>query len=91
MASSTPDTAAGRLRFGVPVLERLEAGIRDAIFDRVDLNSPDWHKAWHTDWKAIRATGGAHRDASAVVDRGRAEVSQSFALPEGDRITSRIA
>ena len=74
------------IRFGVPVLERPEAGIREAIFERVDLNSPDWHKAWHTDWKAIRQPAELI-GTKALVERGRAEVSQSFALPEGDRIT----
>ena len=74
------------VRFGVPVIERPEAGFREAIFDRVDLNTPDWNKAWHTDWKAVRETATLV-GTKALVARGRAEVAQSFALPGGDKVT----
>lgn len=78
--------AADGLRFGVPVIERPEAGTREAIFDRVDLNVPAWNTAWHKDWKAIRETATLV-GARALIERGRAEVAQSFALPGGDKIT----
>jgi hypothetical protein len=78
--------AAPGARFGVPVLERVEAGTRDAIFDRIDPESPDWHKSWHTDWKARRDLPETVVDSRALVARGRAEISQSFAMPSGDMV-----
>jgi alpha-mannosidase len=71
-------------RMGVPVLERVEAGTRDAIFAPIDVESPDWNKSWDTKWKAIREAG-ALSGTRATVDRGRAELAQSFKLPNGDR------
>ena len=78
--------AAADARFGVPVLETVDAGTRDAIFDRIDIESPDWHKSWHTDWKASRTVPEAVADSGAIVARGRAEISQAFALPNGDSV-----
>jgi alpha-mannosidase len=72
--------------FGVPVLERPEAGTREAIFDRVKVDSPDWHEAWHNDWKAIRELPDGVEEETAVAERGRAEIAQRFALPNGDRV-----
>jgi hypothetical protein len=78
--------AAADIRFGVPVLERVEPATRDAIFDRIDVESPDWHKSWHTDWRARRDTPQTVAAAEAIVAQGRAEISQSFALPNGDAV-----
>jgi hypothetical protein len=80
------------LRLGVPVSEGPETGIREAIFARVDLNTPDWHKAWRQDWKAIRETATLV-ETTPLVARGRAEVTQNFSVRSGDRIdvTYRLA
>src|SRR5205823_977144 len=78
--------AAPDARFGVPVVERVEAGSRDAIFDRIDPESPDWHKSWHTDWKARRELPPGVDDSRALIARGRAEISQAFGLPSGDTV-----
>lgn len=72
--------------FGVPVLEAAVAQNRDAIFDRIKVDSPDWGDAWHRDWQAERS-GGTLTGQGAVADRGRAELSQSFALKNGDTAT----
>ena len=61
-------------------IERPEPGFREAIFDRIDLEIPDWHKSWHTDWKAIRETATLVR-TKALVARGRAEIAQTFRFP----------
>lgn len=82
-AGKGPDGTA----FGVPVLERPAAGTRDAIFDRIQVESPDWHQAWHRDWKAIRETPDRVAEEKALVARGRAEISQAFALANGDKVT----
>jgi alpha-mannosidase len=71
-------------RFGVPVLERVEAATRDAIFDKIDIDSPDWHRSWHTDWQARRDLPDEVSESRALVARGRAEVGQAFTLPSGD-------
>ncbi|HVW93897.1 MAG TPA: hypothetical protein VHB74_14980 [Devosia sp.] len=71
--------------FGVPVLEIVAAGNREAIFDRIKVESPDWNTAWHNDWQADRS-GGMLRGQAATVARGRAELSQDFALGNGDRL-----
>jgi alpha-mannosidase len=71
---------------GVPVLERPEAATRNAIFDKIDVESPDWNESWHTDWIARRDVPEGVLSSRALVERGRAEVEQAFALPGGDRI-----
>jgi hypothetical protein len=71
--------------FGVPVLEVGVAGNRDAIFDRINVDSPDCNVGWHHDWQA-RRSAGALTGQHAIADRGRAELSQSFALENGDRV-----
>lgn len=76
-----------RLRMGVPVIERPDPPTRDAIFRPIDLESPDWHESWDTDWNAVRHAPKRMEDTKAVVERGRAEVRQTFALPGGDRVT----
>ena len=73
------------VRFGVPVHEHPEPLTRDAIFDRIDIELPDWHKSWHTDWKAVREAPAKPEETRALVDRGRAEISQTFAFSNGDR------
>ena len=78
--------AAENLRFGVPVLERIASGVRTDMFDVVQLESPDWHKAWRLDWQAKRdmpATVAATRE---TILRGSAEIAQSFALANGDKV-----
>ena len=45
---------AGGYGFGVPVLEVAVSGRRESIFDRVNVESPDWGEAWHRDWQAER-------------------------------------
>jgi alpha-mannosidase len=82
----------GGIRFGVPVLERVEAATRDAIFAPIEIESPDWHKSWDTNWKARRDTPESVAGTTEIVARGRAEISQSFALPNGDkvRVTYRV-
>ena len=77
--------ASGIYRTGVPVLERVEAGTRDAIFAPIEIELPDWHKSWDTKWKAVR-DAGTLTGTRAIVDRGRAELGQTFALPNGDRV-----
>ncbi|WP_159592597.1 hypothetical protein [Chelativorans xinjiangense] len=76
----------GGLAFGVPVLEVVTAGTRDAIFDRIKIDSPDWHEAWHRDWQADRQAAGREGEPQAIVERGRAEIGQSFAFGNGDRV-----
>ncbi|HVX80460.1 MAG TPA: hypothetical protein VHB23_03715 [Devosiaceae bacterium] len=82
----------GGLAFGVPVLEVVVAGTRDAIFDRIQVESPDWHEAWHKDWQAERTAAKLDGAPEAVVDRGRAQIAQRFVLPNGDklRVTYRL-
>ena len=77
--------AAENLTFGVPVLERIDSGIRSDMFDAIDLESPDWHKAWHLDWKAVRNSAELTGTA-ATAARGSAEITQSFVLPNGDKV-----
>ena len=77
--------ASENLRFGVPVLERLASGIRTDMFDQVDLESPDWHLAWHRDWQAERFDGTLVETTEAV-ERGHARIVQSFTLPNGDKV-----
>jgi len=77
--------AADQLKFGVPVLERIASGIRTDMFDVVELESPDWHKAWHHDWQAER-DAGVIEDMHATLRRGSAEIAQHFTLPSGDRV-----
>jgi alpha-mannosidase len=77
--------ASGIYRTGVPVLERVEAGTRDAIFSPIEVESPDWHKSWDTKWSAVREAGTL-TETRAVVERGRAELRQTFVLQNGDRI-----
>jgi hypothetical protein len=83
--------AADNLAFGVPVLERVVPPTRDAIFDRIEIESPDWYKSWHTDWKAVREVPAGVESASELVARGRAEISQTCRL-NGDsvRVTYRL-
>ena len=73
--------------FGVPVLERPETGNRDSIFDRIQVENPDWNQAWHTDWTAVRKIPQAVAEEKALVARGRAEISQAFQMANGDRVT----
>jgi alpha-mannosidase len=73
------------LKFGVPVLERIASGKRTDMFDQVDLESPDWHLAWHRDWQAERASGKLV-GTTETVERGSARIVQSFELPTGDKV-----
>ena len=82
-AGTRPD----RLRMGVPIIERPDPPTRDAIFRPIDLESPDWHKSWDTDWTAVRRAPKGVEETEAVVERGRAEVRQTFVLHGGDRVT----
>ena len=77
--------AAENLHFGVPVLERVASGRRTDMFDVVNLESPDWHLAWHRDWEAVRDLG-VLGDTHATTRRGSAELAQHFTLPSGDRV-----
>lgn len=77
--------AALNLHFGVPVLERIASGIRTDMFDTVDIESPDWHKAWHQDWKAERDQPTIS-DTRSAVERGSAQLSQHFVMSNGDRV-----
>jgi hypothetical protein len=77
--------AAEHLTFGVPVLEQIASGVRTDMFDVVELESPDWHKAWHLDWQARREAPAGLRTWERT-SRGSAEVGQSFVLPTGDRV-----
>ena len=79
-------TAEG-MRFGVPVLEKPAAGNREAIFDRVDLDTADWNRAWHTDWVAERETARVAGAAETITAAGRAEIRQSFTFESGDKVT----
>ena len=72
-------------KFGVPVLEKVASGIRTDMFDVVELESPDWHKAWHTDWKAARDSGRL-TGTIETIERGSAQITQSFDLPNGDKV-----
>ena len=47
--------------------------------------SPDWHKSWHTDWKANRGLPVVYA-SDAELARGRAELRQSFVLGSGDDV-----
>jgi hypothetical protein len=78
--------ASEHLKFGVPVLEKVASGIRTDMFDVPDLESPDWHKAWHTDWQAERHSGKLIGSTESV-ERGSAQLTQSFELPNGDKVT----
>ena len=78
--------AAENLKFGVPVLERVASGIRADMFDQVALEEPDWHKAWHRDWKALRNAPTGVSDTRAEIGRGSATLSQSFDLANGDKV-----
>lgn len=77
--------ATENLKFGVPVLERVASGVRTDMFDQVDLESPDWNKAWHRNWKAERFSGTLTGTTEAV-ERGNARIVQSFSLPNGDKV-----
>ena len=77
--------ATENLKFGVPVLERIASGLRTDMFDVVELESPDWHKAWHKDWQAVRDAGVVSATVPSV-SRGSAQITQSFALANGDRV-----
>lgn len=78
--------AAENLKYGVPVLERIASGIRTDMFDVVELESPDWHKAWHLDWKAKRDMPAKVAGTNAIIERGSAKISQSFELANGDKV-----
>ncbi|HTN62386.1 MAG TPA: hypothetical protein VL147_12680, partial [Devosia sp.] len=78
--------ARPELKFGVPVLERIASGLRTDMFAAVDLESPDWHKAWHTDWQARRDVPASVENTRASVQRGSAELAQRFVMANGDRI-----
>lgn len=77
--------ASEHLKFGVPVLERVASGIRTDMFGQPDLESPDWHLAWHRDWQAERFDGKLVATSEAV-ERGNARIVQSFELPNGDKV-----
>ena len=77
--------AAEHLKFGVPVLEQIASGIRTDMFDNVEIESPDWNRAWHRDWKAERHSGSLTGTTESV-ERGSAQVIQSFELPNGDKV-----
>lgn len=77
--------AAEHLKFGVPVLERVASGVRTDMFDQVDLESPDWHLAWHRDWQAERFSGKLV-ETTETVERGNARIVQRFELPNGDKV-----
>lgn len=88
-AGKGPESTA----FGVPVLEAPAEGTREAIFDRIQVESPDWHEAWHRDWKAVRQGPARIEEVTERVERGRAEVGRTFVMPNGDRVrvTYRLA
>jgi hypothetical protein len=73
------------LKFGVPVLEQIASGIRTDMFGQPDLESPDWHLAWHRDWQAERFDGKLVGTTEAV-ERGNARIVQTFELPNGDKV-----
>jgi hypothetical protein len=73
------------LKFGVPVLEQIASGIRTDMFGQPDLESPDWHLAWHRDWQAERFDGKLVETTEAV-ERGNARIVQHFELPNGDKV-----
>lgn len=77
--------------FGVPVLESIVGEKRTSMFDRVEVEKPDWNKAWHNDWAADRKAGRFLGETQKV-GGGRAELAQSFDLPNGDkvRVTYRL-
>lgn len=77
--------ASENLTFGVPVLERVASGVRTDMFDQVDLESPDWHLAWHRDWQAERFDGTLVETTEAV-ERGSARMVHKFTLPNGDKV-----
>ncbi|HVY51073.1 MAG TPA: hypothetical protein VHA07_05870 [Devosia sp.] len=83
--------AISGFRFGVPVLESIVGGKRTSMFDRVEVEKPDWSNAWHHDWAADRKAGVISGEARKV-ERGRAELSQNFELTNGDkvRVTYRL-
>ncbi|HZY67591.1 MAG TPA: hypothetical protein VFE52_03345 [Devosia sp.] len=74
------------VKFGVPVLERMETGVRTDMFKPVDLETADWNKSWVRDWKAKRETAASVSASHEIVLRGSAEISQSFDLPNGDKV-----
>ncbi|HTN61043.1 MAG TPA: hypothetical protein VL147_05755 [Devosia sp.] len=78
--------ARPELKFGVPVLELIASGVRTDMFDVVDLESPDWHKAWHTDWQARRDVPASVENTRASVQRGSAELAQRFVMANGDTV-----
>jgi hypothetical protein len=78
--------AAEHLKFGVPVLERMETGIRADMFMPVDLETADWHQAWVRDWKARREVPSTVTATESLTLRGSAEISQSFVLADGDKV-----
>lgn len=80
------------LAFGVPVFERPAAGTREAIFDRVDVTSPDWHESWHRDWAAEREPARPAGPPEPLTGRGRAEIGRDFTLSSGEklRVTYRL-
>jgi alpha-mannosidase len=77
--------AAENLKFGVPVLEAIDGGVRTDMFDKVALEEPDWNKAWHRDWKAKRDVAQV-TETTATTSRGSAELIQSFELANGDKV-----
>lgn len=77
--------AAEHLKFGVPVLERVASGVRTDMFGQPDLESPDWHLAWHRDWQAERFSGKLV-ETTETVERGNARIVQRFELPNGDKV-----
>jgi hypothetical protein len=78
--------SAENLRFGVPVLETATAGTRDDIFVIRDIESPDWFSGWNRDWTARRDAPAKADETREVVASGRAEISQSFSLANGDKV-----
>jgi alpha-mannosidase len=79
-------SAVENLIFGVPVLERLASGIRTDMFGDFDRESPDWNKSWNKDWEARRDLPASAETIRAIVERGSAELAQSFVLANGDKV-----
>jgi alpha-mannosidase len=77
---------ADNLRFGVPVLETASAGNRDDIFVLKDIESPDWFSGWNLKWAAQHDTPAKVDKTDEIVAAGRAEISQSFTLANGDKV-----
>jgi hypothetical protein len=78
--------SAENMRFGVPVLETATAGNRDDIFVLKDFESPDWFSGWNTNWGARRESPAKVDNTVEVVAAGRAQVTQSFTLANGDKV-----